>query len=485
MRRLILVTYGFLFLWMIIFGCGGSSDSPGDGDTDTETGLLMGILQFRGQHNLQDDSCLPDQCNLTFEEQTDTAAWLDDIASFSNMAVFHWDRPIPWLAFDENPPQGVSRIDFFDGRIDDQLRNWIDAFVIQFQRMPKGYVAVSLLNADRNGVQQYRVDETLIADVTDACPTLSPGTQIDFTYDPGSGAVNASFDLERSYTNLLMYLYDKLQPDYLALMVEVNLYKEDSAPCAANWDGLVQLYRQIYDSVRTEVNSATKVFATLTLQHLLAYDLNAAPGPLVYEPCTGNPTPPAYAAPSPEATYPLDLSAINDLDQGNRLEILALSFYPDAMLMDVAEDNLVKLYPEDWDGSSECYARAQALPYVDPTEALERFNWTKPMAIAELGARSDRTIQFRQGYIVRPPADLTSQVFWLDLFLSAAQEKPFEFYIQPFLDDYDAIGTWTVALSVLDAPTYSLFNNFAYMGLHDAQGAPKAGVTDLWMNALP
>lgn len=262
--------------------------------------------------------------SFIFEEETDTQAWLNELASLSNMAVLHWDRPIPWLAFDENPPQGVSRIDFYDGRIDESLRNWFDAFVVHFQRLPQSYLAVSLLNGERDGLQKYRVNDTLEVEVTGACPVLSPGTQIEFTYDPGSGPVTASFDLERSYENFLMYLYDKLQPDYLALMVEVNLYKEMSDPCPANWDGLVQLYRQIYDSVRPQVDSDTKVFATLTLQHLLAYDLDVHPGPLVYEPCTGDPTPPAYAVPDAATAYPLDLSAIRDLDQGDRLEILAL-----------------------------------------------------------------------------------------------------------------------------------------------------------------
>ena len=321
--------------------------------------------------------------------------------------------------------------------------------------------------------------------MTGACPALSPGMQIEFTYDPGGGPVTAAFDLERSYTNFVMYLYEKLQPDYLALMVEINLYKEMPDPCPAHWDGVAQLYRNIYDRVRPQAAAGTKVFATLTLQHLLAHSLDACSGPLVYEPCTGDPAPPSYAAPDPETCYPLDLSAISDLDQGNRLEILALSFYPDAMLMDVAEDNLVKLYPEDWDGEGECVARAQALPYLDPTVALDRFNWTKPIAVAELGARSDRTMQFSGGYLVRPPADLTSQAFWLDLFLNTAIEKKFEFYIQSFSDDYEAIGTWTVSMGILDAPNYSLLNNFAYMGLYDAQGHPKAGVTDIWMNALP
>ncbi len=476
--------YSFLILFLLIFGCSGNGSGEGDG-SNNDPALRMGVLQFRTQHNLQDDTCLPDFCHLTMEEETDTGAWLDDLATISNMAVLHWDRAIPWLAFDENPPQGVSRVDFYGGRIDDRLRSWIDAFAAHFERMPSGYLAVSILNGQRDGLQPYRVDESQTAEVTGACPVVAPGTQVQFQFDPGGGQVTASFDLERSYTNFVMYLYDKLQPDYLALMVEVNLYKEMPAPCPDHWDGLVQLYRHVYDTVRPQVDSRVKVFATLTYQHLLGYDIDACHGSLAFVSCSDDdPTASAYAVPDPETCYPLDLSTLDDLDQGNRLEILALSFYPDALMMDVAEDNLVKLYPEDWDGIGECDFRAHATPYLDPTAALDRFNWTKPMAIAELGARSNRTIQFNGGYLVLPPADLTSQSFWLNLFLRTAQERRFEFYVQSFSNDYDAIGPWTVHYGILDAGLYSLFNNFAFMGLYDTQGMPKDGVTETWIDAL-
>jgi hypothetical protein len=481
MRLSTALIYGFLFLALTMAGCGGGDG----GDGDNTSGLRMGILQFRTQHTLQDNSCLPDNCDLTMEEETDTAAWLDGLAAISNMAVLHWDRPIPWLAFDADPPQGTRRIDFYDGRIDAPLRNWIDAFVLHFQRMPTGYLAISVLNGQRNGVQQYRVDENLAVDVTSACPVLEPGTQISFQYDPGGGQVTASFDLARSYTNFIMYLYDKLQPDYLALMVEVNLYKEMPDPCPTNWDGLARLYRHIYDRVRPQVDSRANVFATLALQPLLDYDNDICHGPLAFETCTGTPSPPAFGVPDPATCYPLDLSAISDLDQGNRLEILALSFYPDALLMDVADDNLVKLYPETWDGVSGCDLRAQAPPFLDPVAALDRFNWTKPVAVAELAARSNRTLQFNGGYLVQSPADLTSQTFWLNHFLTAARARDFEFYVQSFSDDFVAIGTWTVLENILDRNQYSLLNTFAYMGIYDEQGLPKAGVTQTWLDALP
>jgi hypothetical protein len=39
-------------------------------------------------------------------------------------------------------------------------------------------------------------------------------------------------------------------------------------------------------------------------------------------------------------------------------------------------------------------------------------------------------------------------------------------------------------MGVLDADLYSLLNTFAYMGIYDAQGSPKAGVTETWLNFL-
>jgi hypothetical protein len=281
-----------------------------------------------------------------------------------------------------------------------------------------------------------------------------------------------------------MYLYEKLRPDYLALMVEVNWFKKMAAPCPANWAGLAQLYHQLYDTVRPEVDPGVKLFATLVFQEVLGYDHDTCHGPLAFEPCTGDPSPPDDDDPDPAICYPLDLGALEDLDQADRLEVLALSFYPDSLLMGVADDNLVKFYSTDWNGSDTCDVRAQASPYLDPLQALDGLNWTKPIAIAELGARSGRTILHKGGLLYQPPADAVSQSFWMNHFLETAQERSFEFFVTAFSNDYEPIGPWTVELSVLDAHTYSLMNTFAYMGIYDVQGSPKEGVTQMWLDVL-
>jgi hypothetical protein len=96
-------------------------------------------------------------------------------------------------------------------------------------------------------------------------------------------------------------------------MVEVNLFKKMADPCPANWDDLVRLYRTIYDTVRPQVESRTKVFTTLTLQQPIGYDAKIFHSPLAFETCAGDPNPPAYVTPVPEKCYPLDQSAISDL----------------------------------------------------------------------------------------------------------------------------------------------------------------------------
>ncbi len=57
-----------------------------------------------------------------------------------------------------------------------------------------------------------------------ACPDVDPGTVIQFQYDPGTGPIMASFDLERSYRNFVLYLYDKLRPDYFAIMAALDRF---------------------------------------------------------------------------------------------------------------------------------------------------------------------------------------------------------------------------------------------------------------------
>ena len=100
MKRLSVFLWVFLILPISVFGCGGGGGSGNDGN-DEPLKPLMGMLQFRILHNLQDDSCVArGDCFYTIEEEDQTAAWLAQIAADSDLAVLHWDRAVPWLAFD-------------------------------------------------------------------------------------------------------------------------------------------------------------------------------------------------------------------------------------------------------------------------------------------------------------------------------------------------------------------------------------------------
>jgi hypothetical protein len=133
MKRLSVLLRVFLILPIFVFGCEGGGGSGGNDGNDEPFRPLMGMLQFRILHNLQDDSCVArGDCFYSIEEEDQTAAWLAQIAVDSDLAVLHWDRAVPWLAFDADPPMGTSRTDFFDARIDDKLRSWINDFATHF-----------------------------------------------------------------------------------------------------------------------------------------------------------------------------------------------------------------------------------------------------------------------------------------------------------------------------------------------------------------
>jgi len=150
---------------------------------------------------------------------------------------------------------------------------------------------------------------------------------------------------------------------------------------------------------------------------------------------------------------------------------------------------LLYAYAEDWGEISGCVTRAPLPPFLDPVAALDRFNWSKPVAIAELGARSCRTLQFvddrMNRFIIQPPGSLTSQAFWLDHFLESAEQRKFEFYVQVFRNDYDPIGLWAGRQGVLPENLYNVNNIFPCMDLNDDNSQPKPGITDLWLDALP
>ena len=109
-------------------------------------------------------------CFLQFEELDAPEAWLDEIEASSSLAVLHWDRGIPWLAFDPDPPTGADREAFYDARLDAATVAWLGAYAAHFQSMGKGYLAVSVLDGSRSGYAPLHLGVGDSVPVGSSCP---------------------------------------------------------------------------------------------------------------------------------------------------------------------------------------------------------------------------------------------------------------------------------------------------------------------------
>ena len=439
----------------------------------------FGILQFKVEHTLETAACLTSgTCTLSFEEFDDTAAWLAEIRANSDLAVFHWDRGIPWLTFDVDPPTGIDRVAFYESQLDPPTLAWIDAFAIHFEAMGRGYLSVSILSGERNRLAALHLGLEDQQDFPTSCPSFAPGTQV--SVDLGSGPI--SFDLERSYRNFLLYLATKLTPDYLAIMVEANSIEKD---CPTRADGLYALYRSVHDDLEAEIGQEVLLFATLAYLPLLEYERQTCFPTSSFVPCGTPPGAPASNA-GAEQCYPTNSSAIDALNLGGRLDLLALSFYPDSLEMNPVPDERAETSAyslSDWDAGSQCTATLYWADPLDPMAALDRLGWTGPVAIAETSARS--CVSPLRFDLVAPgdmtPAPMVfelagspaSQAAWVSQTYQAAIDRGFIFYLHSFLRDYPPVGPWTVEQGVLPLEVQQLFNIWPCSGLQDANGQWK------------
>lgn len=438
----------------------------------------FGLLQFKIEHNLETPACLATgSCFLRLEEEADPAGWLSQIRGASDLATLHWDRAVPWLVFDVDPPPGVDRVAYYDGRLDVPTVAWLDAFAAHFAAMGRGYLAVSLLDGERDRLSALHLGAGVERRFTTRCPDFAPGSQI--TVDPGTGPV--AFDLARSYRNFVLYLARKLGPDYLALMVEVNWIGKT---CPTRAEGLYSLYRWLHDQVEAELGSAPLLFATLTLPELLAYDHDACYPTAAFTTCGGPPAAPAAPA-SIAACYPVDRSAIDAFDQGGRLDVLALSFYPDGLEMRrvASETPALRAFSvADWNAGDACLARRTLAEPIDPMAAIDRLGWTGPIAIAETSARACATPLYVEvpasgggtpPLVFEAPGSPASQAAWVAHTYQAAVARDFVFYVHSFLRDYPPLGTWTAESGALAPSIQALFNTWPCSGLQTADGRWK------------
>jgi hypothetical protein len=456
-----------------------AADVAGDAP-DAPPATRQGFLQFRVRHNLQDPSCDPD-CHMELEDRAGAPAFLARIRQHSDLAVLHWDGPIPWLAFAEAPPEGADPIAFHDARLDAEQKAWIDAFADHFAAMDAGYLAVSILSGARDRYQPLRLDADTIVALGDTCPPFEPGTTITVPAAAPGAPADASFDLLDAYARFVAFLCARLAPDHVALLVEVNLFRK---ACPERWPGMVAFYRALHDRIRAAAGPGVPLFATLTVPELLAWDEKAC-FDLAFSPCSV-PAHADYPAPDPAACFPLDPDVLRDLDEGGRLDVLALSLYADSLSMAPPglDPPVLEVSPSDRPEADGCWMHAPYGPFVDPLAAIDRLGWTKPVAIAEWSARSCPTLAYLPiddaHWWARPDGRPDTQRFWMSHVLSWARARNAPFAVWSFLEDYDPLPRWLIDWGIVDWWTFSSINIWPCSGLLDADGEPKPGLAGAW-----
>lgn len=449
-----------------------TADDPAEGGEPG--GARRGLLQLSIEHNLEDDACLADgSCELRTEHTDDVDAWIGSLRQDAEVPVLHWDRGVPWSVFAEPPSDGADALTFYEDRMDPSMLAWIDAYAGWFEEAGAGFLAVSLLAGTRDSLAPELLADGTLVELAGRCPDLGPE-------DTFTSADGTPFELGPAWARFTGFLAEKLHPDQVALLVETNLFLE---ACPGQWGSLVDLYHDSYDASRAELGPEVTLFATLSLPPLLGYT-DGCGGELAYSAC--NVEPPAPPTVDTEACFPGDATALDDLAEGDRMDLLALSLYPDGLGMALPgiEDARVRIWLEGTDPAGACDVQARLPAWVDPLAAVERLGWSGPVALAETSARSCPTwVSFDDGVtqaVVEMPGTSESQVAWVEEIF--AQPERFSFVNQSFERDYAPLGLWVVEEGVMDAGLYNIFNMWPCSGLRDEDGVGKAAL-EAWRAA--
>jgi hypothetical protein len=126
-------------------------------------------------------------------------------------------------------------------------------------------------------------------------------------------------------------------------------------------------------------------------------------------------------------------------------------------------------------------------PVVDPWAQLDRIDWDKPVAISETSSRSCPVWQWFDNSsgdgLLRIPGTPTTQHYWLDRALTAADTRSMAFMVQSLYEDYPPIGR-DFLQNVSTPLSYNALNLWPCSGLYTADGAPKSGVRSRWLDAV-
>jgi hypothetical protein len=188
-----------------------------------------------------------------------------------------------------------------------------------------------------------------------------------------------------------------------------------------------------------------RLFATITYLDILNYDLDRCTGGPQAESCDGLVGDPSYGSLDPTECYKIDLSPVKALDEGGRMDLLALSAYPDGLLMSVpGGPDAAEFHPPTSSGPEDCQNRLVMPSVVDPWDQLDRLDWDKPLAISETSSRSCTVWNWFNNSngegLLHIPGTPTTQNFWLDRALEVTENRPLEFMVQSLYEDYPPVG---------------------------------------------
>ncbi|MBR58053.1 MAG: hypothetical protein CMH54_08520 [Myxococcales bacterium] len=463
---------------------GNPIDTPGadteedvvDTDTITPPGApAQGLLQLRVTHNMAEPGCVEqNNCGLDIEvSAAESAAWVEALSQHSNIPVLHWDRPMPWFAFSEDPVG--DPVQFYNARMPIELREYVDAYAAAFS-VGGGYLALTPLNGTRNAVKpQFVVGGE--SPVGAECDSMAPD-QV-FAVDLLGGLEPQDMILGSTYLNFVRYMYTRLQPAYLALGIEVNLYEEGCVDHPGAFDDFATLYHWIYDALRAD-GVEIPIFATFTLVDIMGFDENDCQGPGDFAACGS--ARPDFSSLDPATCFPIHRSSVDALDEGDRLDILALSYYPDHLRSSV-EDDVLTLQSGDSNGDGPCVGVIHLADVPDPLDHLDLLGWDKPMVFAESGAHScpvplyfEPTVPGDDPLVLVLPGSPARQAHYMTTILDAATAHEMPFVVNAFLNDYPPLSPFVAREGIMPAPLVALFNTFSCMGIRDAEGNTKGGL---------
>ena len=483
-------------LALFVVGCSGGQESPADISgpeqmfiedalttdpvddvVEVETRVepsppAQGVLQLRVTHNMAEPGCLGlGNCQLEFEAPAaETLNWVEALSQHGTMPVLHWDRPMPWIAFSEDPTGDM--VDFYNGRMPAELLAYVDAYAAAFS-VGGGYLALTPLSGARDAVKPQFIANGEVH-VGQICDSMASDEV--FSVDLGDGTGPQEFNLGVSYLNFVRYMVQRLQPAYLALGIEVNLYEEKCAGHEGAFDDFASLYRSTYDQLRQD-GVSIPIFGTFTLVELLGYHEDHCQGPLDFTSCDS--ARPELPSPTPETCFPVHRTSVDVFDEGGRLDILALSYYPDRLNTNV-EGDVIMMQSADSGQDGECLAVSHLYDVPDPLEHLGLLGWDKAMAFAEIGAHSCTVpIYFPalnpgdNPFLLVLPGSISRQAHHLSKIMDAAAAHKMPFVVNAFLNDFLPVLPAVAQEEVLPPSIVALVNAFSCMGLRDVGGTPK------------